>query len=355
VRNARAAHTRHRRWIILRQCMLALSFHCLLAFPSPLLSDMLQTAHDAAAKDLHRRCGLWCKACPCLLLLPQSDSATLHQSSQQAPSPRASRVRVPPYCMQKMACVRSSAQLHHSRACLCHHPFVTNGLMQNGFSCFTGEDVPMTAVMPEEQHSEPPAGINRDDAKTTKTENERDGGESGPKTYAEVGYGDIFKQFVLLGWTAFGGPAAHIALFQVSVAVLCIRRVRCLSGGGERADRLTPQKIFLEDNLNWMSSSLFMELFALGKSSASAMRRAARRPGCVEETRGSTLTSWARTRPVPAGAHLDAGVVRHRASEEGRGRGSAFGHAVPVPGAADDVLHWVGCRGGRLGEPLLQR
>jgi len=187
------------------------------------------------------------------------------------------------------------------------------------------------------------------------TADKKDGGESGPKTYAEVGYGDIFKQFVLLGWTAFGGPAAHIALFQVSVAVLCIRRVRCLSGGGERADPLTPQKIFLEDNLNWMSSSLFMELFALGKSSASAMRRAARRPGCVEETRGSTLTSWARTRPVPAGAHLDAGVVRHRASEEGRGRGSAFGHAVPVPGAADDVLHWVGCRGGRLGEPLLQR
>jgi len=47
-------------------------------------------------------------------------------------------------------------------------------------------------------------------------EDTTDGGESGPKAYAEVGYGDIFKQFVLLGWTAFGGPAAHIALFQVS-------------------------------------------------------------------------------------------------------------------------------------------
>ena len=55
---------------------------------------------------------------------------------------------------------------------------------------------------------------------------------------------------------------------------------------GEQADRLGLQKIFLEDNLNWMSSSLFMELFALGKSSASAMLRAARRPGCIETLGG---------------------------------------------------------------------
>ena len=32
--------------------------------------------------------------------------------------------------------------------------------------------------------------------------------------YADVSFSDIFKQFILLGWTAFGGPAAHIALFQ---------------------------------------------------------------------------------------------------------------------------------------------
>lgn len=32
--------------------------------------------------------------------------------------------------------------------------------------------------------------------------------------YVDVTYKDIFKQFVLLGWTAFGGPAAHIGLFQ---------------------------------------------------------------------------------------------------------------------------------------------
>lgn len=48
---------------------------------------------------------------------------------------------------------------------------------------------------------------------------------------------DIFQQFILLGWTAFGGPSAHIALFQ---------------------------KIFIE-KLNWMSAALFMELFALSQ------------------------------------------------------------------------------------------
>jgi hypothetical protein len=32
--------------------------------------------------------------------------------------------------------------------------------------------------------------------------------------YADVGYRDIAKQFSILGWTAFGGPAAHIGMFQ---------------------------------------------------------------------------------------------------------------------------------------------
>lgn len=32
--------------------------------------------------------------------------------------------------------------------------------------------------------------------------------------YTSVGYREIFKEFVLLGWTGFGGPASHIGLFQ---------------------------------------------------------------------------------------------------------------------------------------------
>lgn len=35
-----------------------------------------------------------------------------------------------------------------------------------------------------------------------------------PQGYVSASYGDIARQFVLLGWTAFGGPAAHIGLFQ---------------------------------------------------------------------------------------------------------------------------------------------
>lgn len=32
--------------------------------------------------------------------------------------------------------------------------------------------------------------------------------------YAQVSYGELVKNFVLMGWTAFGGPSAHIALFE---------------------------------------------------------------------------------------------------------------------------------------------
>lgn len=63
----------------------------------------------------------------------------------------------------------------------------------------------------------PDSGLSRDieaaddSAKPTKDAEE-------VQEFAQVEYIDLVKQFSLLGWTAFGGPAAHIGLFQ---------RVRC--------------------------------------------------------------------------------------------------------------------------------
>lgn len=51
----------------------------------------------------------------------------------------------------------------------------------------------------------------------------------------DVGFCDITKEFVLLGWTAFGGPAAHVAQFK---------------------------KVFV-DSVHWMTEGMFVELFAL--------------------------------------------------------------------------------------------
>jgi chromate transporter len=59
--------------------------------------------------------------------------------------------------------------------------------------------------------------------------------EEQPK-FAKVGYWGIFKSFCILGWTAFGGPAAHIGQFH---------------------------KAFVE-KLRWMSDGVFVELLALG-------------------------------------------------------------------------------------------
>ena len=38
--------------------------------------------------------------------------------------------------------------------------------------------------------------------------------EEAPAAPPVVTYKDLFFRFVLLGWIAFGGPTAHIALFQ---------------------------------------------------------------------------------------------------------------------------------------------
>ncbi|XP_024383775.1 uncharacterized protein [Physcomitrium patens] len=52
---------------------------------------------------------------------------------------------------------------------------------------------------------------------------------------ATVSYADIAKQFSLLGWVAFGGPAAHIALFQKR----------------------------LVERLRWLTLPVYLEIFAL--------------------------------------------------------------------------------------------
>jgi hypothetical protein len=60
----------------------------------------------------------------------------------------------------------------------------------------------------------------------------KDAGESAVaehqvEQYTDVTYGDIFKQFSILGWTAFGGPAAHIGLFQRVGPVLLLLQPLC--------------------------------------------------------------------------------------------------------------------------------
>jgi len=57
------------------------------------------------------------------------------------------------------------------------------------------------------------------------------------KAKAPASFRDIFTSFVLMGWTAFGGPAAHIGIFQ---------------------------KSFVEAK-GWMSMTVFNELLSLGQ------------------------------------------------------------------------------------------
>merc|ERR1740129_1587158 len=54
-------------------------------------------------------------------------------------------------------------------------------------------------------------------------------------TEVDISFCDITKNFVLLGWTAFGGPVAHVAQFK---------------------------KVFVEQ-VRWMTEEMFVELFAL--------------------------------------------------------------------------------------------
>ena len=87
-------------------------------------------------------------------------------------------------------------------------------------------------------------------------------------SYATASYRDITREFVLLGWTAFGGPAAHIGLFQK------VRRER-QEDPHARAIAPPPHRIDPDfafsaaqrfvDKLRWMSNEVFIELYALGQ------------------------------------------------------------------------------------------
>lgn len=59
-----------------------------------------------------------------------------------------------------------------------------------------------------------PAGAPGHDDSKDVSEPQAAAQDSDEEVYATITYGDIFKQFSILGWTAFGGPAAHIGLFQ---------------------------------------------------------------------------------------------------------------------------------------------
>ena len=62
------------------------------------------------------------------------------------------------------------------------------------------------------------------------------GGPAGAGT-ARVSKRDVAKHFAVMGWTAFGGPAAHIAVFE---------------------------KVFVQDR-RWLTSGVFTEFLALGQ------------------------------------------------------------------------------------------
>lgn len=95
----------------------------------------------------------------------------------------------------------------------------------------------------------------------------------------QITYMDIFKEFSLMGWTAFGGPSAHIGLFQ---------RVRPTAKGRYHplasllpaatttttlpARTPTSRRHFaacglqrIVDRFHWLSTVVYGELFALGQ------------------------------------------------------------------------------------------
>lgn len=103
-----------------------------------------------------------------------------------------------------------------------HEAVATQGLHHRGQHAGNGESSKSTAADASCSFDvETPPQANAKDANAaaeaangtgTAAADTADG--NGTALIEHVGYRDIAKQFSLLGWTAFGGPAAHIGIMQ---------------------------------------------------------------------------------------------------------------------------------------------
>ena len=103
-----------------------------------------------------------------------------------------------------------------------------------------------------------------------------------PSQLVHATYKDIFFSFVLMGWTAFGGPAAHIGIFQKAFVEVRARRA---SRPPSHPYNLSPSRaspstvppfapsprsppsptLSSSQGKRWMSTTVFNELLSLGQ------------------------------------------------------------------------------------------
>ena len=85
-----------------------------------------------------------------------------------------------------------------------------------------------------------------------------------PEEYVDVTWPMLIKEFSVLGWIGFGGPAAHIGLFQKVKTAYFVTDNSADFLTPTSSATLTPVQRLVEKG-RWMSSEIFMELFALGQ------------------------------------------------------------------------------------------
>jgi hypothetical protein len=83
---------------------------------------------------------------------------------------------------------------------------------------------PVTMVQPAAQGE---SSLQELDAKEAAVQEKAPTGPDGGD-YATASYADIAKEFSLMGWAAFGGPAAHVGMFE---------KVRSPTGAGDPASQ----------------------------------------------------------------------------------------------------------------------